>query len=114
MGVEASDFVVVMTTASSDTEAGLIARSLVERRLAACVTAIPGARSVYRWQDGIEEAEERVLLIKTTTSLVDAVGDAIHELHGYEVPELLVLPATGGSERYLAWLGASVRASSRA
>ncbi|MGH9586389.1 MAG: divalent-cation tolerance protein CutA [Acidobacteriaceae bacterium] len=90
-------------------EAQRIARELVVRRLAACVNIIPNLTSVYRWQGKIEQADEALLLIKTTESRLPALEAAIRELHSYEVPEFLVLSVESGSRPYLAWLLDSVQ-----
>jgi len=39
---------------------------VLEERLAACVQLLPQVESLYRWQGQIEQAEEILLLIKTT------------------------------------------------
>lgn len=85
--------------------AARIARTLVEERLAACVTRLPGARSCYRWEGRVEEATEELLMIKTTLARLDALERRLHELHPYEVPEFLTFPA-GGSPAYLDWVAA--------
>jgi periplasmic divalent cation tolerance protein len=98
----------VLTTAGSDDEAAAIARALVERRLAACVNVVPGIASVYCWQGEVVQEEERLLLIKTMTSRVEAVREAVLELHSYETPELIVLAIESGDPDYLDWLAAAV------
>jgi periplasmic divalent cation tolerance protein len=103
-----SDKRVVLTTAGTVEEANRIADALVERRTAACVNVVGPISSVYRWQGKVERAQEWLLVIKTTAGAADAVGDAIKELHSYEVPECIVLPIEGGSEAYLEWVGESV------
>jgi periplasmic divalent cation tolerance protein len=98
----------VLTTASSKEEAHKIARALVERRLAACVNLIPQMDSIYRWQGKVEEAQEWLLLIKTTSAAFERVRDTITELHSYELPECICLAIEGGSSSYLKWLEDSV------
>lgn len=109
---QTSVFRVVLCTCGSAGEASKVARGLVERELAACVNVVPTVRSVYRWQGAVEEADEHLLLIKTREDLLAAVEAAIQELHSYEVPEVLVLAVTGGSNDYLHWLGANLRVQS--
>jgi periplasmic divalent cation tolerance protein len=99
-----TDKIVVLSTCASPNEAQLVARGLVEKRLAACVNVIPGIRSVYRWKDVIEEEEEVLLLIKTSRALLGELRDEIERLHSYEVPEVIALQVVDGSERYLAWI----------
>lgn len=81
-----------------------LARTLVERRLAACVNILAPCRSVYQWQGTIEAAEEIPVLIKTTADAYPALEAAIAELHPYSVPEIIALPITAGAAPYLAWL----------
>jgi periplasmic divalent cation tolerance protein len=102
------EFVLVFTTASSEAEAATIARGLVERRLAACVSASSPIRSTYRWKGAIAVDEERMLVVKTTRARFAAVADAIRALHSYENPEIVQVPIEAGSEPYLAWIRESV------
>ena len=103
-----SDKRVVLSTAGSMDEANKIADALVQRRLAACVNVVGPIASVYRWKGKVEHAQEWLLVIKTTAGVADTVGDAIKELHSYELPECVVLAVEGGSEAYLEWVGENV------
>ena len=105
--------VVVLTTWPADRDPDALARALVGERLAACVNVLGSMRSTYRWQGAVEQADERQLVIKTTTSRVAALEARLREMHPYEVPELLVLPVTGGSEDYLRWVRESAQVSPR-
>jgi periplasmic divalent cation tolerance protein len=99
-----TDKIVALSACASAEEARRIARALVEKRLAACVNIIPGVRSVYRWDDAIQEEEEVVLLIKTSRALLEELKDEIERLHSYQVPEVVALSIVDGSERYLSWM----------
>ncbi len=99
----------VLTTTGSRAEAEKIARSLVERRLAACVNIVGPIFSTYRWQGTVESAEEFLLLVKTTEAAFAAVRDAIRELHSYELPECIEIPIEDGSAEYLAWIEENVK-----
>jgi periplasmic divalent cation tolerance protein len=77
--------------------------ALLERRLVACVNALPGATSRYRWQGTIVRDEETVLILKTEAARVPELIDAVNELHPYDVPELLSLPVEAGNPSYLDW-----------
>ena len=94
----------VLTTVPNAEVASALARSLVEERLAACVNVLPGVRSVYRWEGAIQEDEEVLLIIKTQATRSDALAARIKDLHPYEIPEVVVLPAVGGSLPYLEWV----------
>jgi periplasmic divalent cation tolerance protein len=100
---------VVLCTCSSQEEARRISQNLVEGRLAACVNVLPGIESIYRWNDAVETANEVLLVIKTSSDRFAALESRILELHSYDVPEILALPAIGGSAPYLAWLHAQLR-----
>jgi len=103
-----TDAKIVLTTTGSQEEARKMARTLVERRLAACVNIIPQVESVYRWQGKVEDAHEWLLLIKTTTAAFERVRDAIRELHSYDLPECISFSVENGSSAYLDWISESV------
>jgi len=95
---------VIFCTCPDRETATRLARTLVEERLAACVNAIGGVVSTYRWQDKIEVDDEVLLLIKTTSDQYEALEARLIELHPYEVPEVLAVEPVAGSAPYLAWL----------
>ncbi len=99
-----TDKIVVLTTCESQDQAEQLARRLIEDRLAACVNILPGARSIYRWKDKIEDAAEFVLVIKSRRDVFDKLRAAIARLHSYEIPEVIALPVVDGSDAYLKWL----------
>lgn len=103
-----TDKIVVLSTCASEDEAGQLARTLVERRLAACVNVIPHMRSYYRWEGNLENAEECLLVIKSTRERFAALRSVLETAHSYEVPEVIALPVLDGSENYLNWLDASL------
>jgi periplasmic divalent cation tolerance protein len=99
---------VVLTTADAD-EAGRLARTLVEERLAACATLIPSVRSIYRWEGEVEDSTETLVLLKTGADQLAALQARLHALHSYKTPEFLVMPVESGSPGYLEWLQAALR-----
>ena len=99
-----TDAVVVLTTIATNDEAVSLIRELLDRRLIACGTVLPGVRSIYRWEGKIADEQEAVLLLKTRSGCVEGLRRAFAELHPYKVPELLAMPVTGGLERYLGWI----------
>ncbi len=107
--VFASDVRILLTTAPDADAALRLGRALVEERLAACVNVVPGVRSIYRWREAIEEADEVMLVVKTTAAAAPALAARIEELHPYETPEVLALDPTGGSASYLQWIADVVR-----
>lgn len=99
-----TDALVVLTTLSSTDDAAAFVRALLDRRLIACGTMLPAARSLYRWEGRIADESEVVVLLKTRSAVLHALQAAFGELHPYKVPELLALPVTSGLEKYLAWI----------
>jgi len=104
-----TDKKLVLTTCGSLEESRTIAKALVERQLAACVNIVPQVESIYRWKGKIESATEWLLLIKTTEGAFERLRGALAELHSYEVPECIEIAIEDGSEKYLEWIGESVR-----
>lgn len=96
--------VVVHCSCPDADSAARIARALVEERLAACVQALPGVTSTYRWQGEVRVDAEVLLLVKTVTTRLDALKARIAALHPYDVPELLAFEAVDGAPAYLGWL----------
>lgn len=81
-----------------------IATTLVEARLAACVSIVGLVESIYRWEGKIERDDESLLVIKTTRAAVDGLTEAIRKVHPYENFELVALPIVAGSPAYLSWI----------
>ena len=100
---------IALTTAGSKEEAHKIARTLVERHLAACVNIVGPIESVYHWHGKVETSIEYQLLIKTMADALDAVQKAVAEMHSYELPEFVVLTVDAGSRKYLEWIEGCVR-----
>jgi periplasmic divalent cation tolerance protein len=96
--------IVVLCTVPTEEHARQIARTLVEERLAACVSVLPGLRSFYRWEGDLCDDAEILLLIKARRELFDALARRLHELHPYQVPEIVALEAAAVAPAYLAWL----------
>ena len=99
----------VFVTCANHMQAKLIARSVVEKRLAACVSILRSPiESHYRWKGKVEKARELLLFIKTTARKLGALEREVRRLHSYDVPEFIALPIIAGSKAYLAWLDDSV------
>ena len=81
-----------------------LARALIERRLAACVNALPGVVSTYRWTGEVCVEGETTLLIKTRSDRLEELTEVLVELHPYDVPEVIALPILEGHQPYLDWV----------
>jgi periplasmic divalent cation tolerance protein len=98
--------VLLYVTASNEEEAATIGRALVEDGLVACANVIGPVRSIYRWEGGIQDEREAVLIAKTTADRVDAVTAKICALHSYTLPCVVAVPITGGNAGFLDWVAA--------
>jgi len=84
--------------------ADALAAALVEARLAACVSAVPNLRSIYRWQGQVERSEETLLIAKTTPARYAGLQAEVRRLHPYELPEIVAVNVAGGLPAYLQWV----------
>lgn len=98
------DACIIMTTCGSEESAMKIAAALVDRRLAACVTMIPGTKSYYHFEGSTHLDEEIKMLIKTSAGHFEEASKLIAELHPYQVPEILMIKADAASAPYLKWM----------
>jgi periplasmic divalent cation tolerance protein len=89
-------------------EAERIGRLMVEERLAACVNILGPIRSIYRWQDAIESAEEVAAIFKTSASQADALMARITALHSYDVPCVVTWPIDKPYGSYAEWVEKNV------
>ncbi|TRY59568.1 hypothetical protein DNTS_012252 [Danionella cerebrum] len=85
-----------------------IGRSLMEKRMAACVNLFPRTSTMYYWKGEIRDASEILLLVRTTTSLVQRIVTFVNSVHPYEIPEIISFPIEDGSPRYLKWIEEAV------
>src|SRR3989339_1426012 len=103
-----TNYVVVYVVAANSDEADAIGLTLVEEKLVACATSVRDVHSLYWWKGKIENADETLIVLKTTVHLLDAVVSRVKALHSYRVPEVIALPIVGGNPDYLEWINASV------
>lgn len=89
-------------------ESEKIARLLVDGKLAACTNILPSIKSIYRWQEEVEEDSESLLIAKTDTSKIDEIIEMVKKVHSYEIPCVLAIPIIKGSEDYLDYLDSEI------
>jgi periplasmic divalent cation tolerance protein len=94
----------LFTTFANADDAARAVRTLVDERLAACGTILPGARSIYRWKDAVEDTGESVVLLKTSSRAVAELEKRLRAIHPYEVPEILVVDPVAVSAEYAGWV----------
>jgi len=96
----------LLTTLGDAAEAARLGRELVESKLCACASVVPGVRSIYRWHDKIQDEGEVLLLLKTIGTRVERLRAELLKRHPYDVPEVMVLDVDRVPKRYLRWLEA--------
>ena len=99
-----SDLTVVLTTVPDRETGERLVRALVDERLVACGSLVPGLTSIYRWEGRVETSSELLVLLKTPAERIAELFERVAELHPYELPELVALPARAVSEAYSRWV----------
>jgi periplasmic divalent cation tolerance protein len=100
----------VMTTTDKRKVADAIAKSLVKKRLAACVQVLGPITSTFTWKSKLGTGKEWLLLIKSRGSAYKKIEKEITRIHNYELPEIIQVPITTGSTGYLKWIDESTKA----
>ena len=81
-----------------------ISKSLVEKKMTACVNIYPAVLSIYRYNNEVVEDNEYLIHVKTTTDKFNEIRKIIERLHNYETPEIISLEILEGNEKYLKWI----------
>jgi periplasmic divalent cation tolerance protein len=97
----------IVTTFAKESDATGTIRTLLAEELIACGTLLHRARSIYLWKDQIEDAEEIVVVLKTTTCAAGRAASRLRELHPYEVPEILTFTPETADAAYEHWVKTS-------
>lgn len=103
-----SQVMVVWVTAPDNGVAEKIAKTLVDESLAACVNIMPAIRSIYRWEDKVQDEPEVMLMAKSTADRFDALAARVKALHPYSTPEIIAAPIVQGDPAYLRWVRGTV------
>lgn len=99
----------VATTTVSEEAARALGAGVIEARLGGCAHIVGPITSVFRWNGEVQTEQEWRLEIKTTANRLAALTAYIKANHGYDLPEIIAIPITGGSTEYLSWLVAETR-----
>jgi len=99
-----TEFIIIFSTVSRREEAEKIAKSLIGKRLAACVNILDGMTSVYEWKNELCTENEVLMIIKSRKSLFEDIKNEILSLHTYELPEIISFPISEGLPAYLDWI----------
>tara|TARA_B100000212_G_C27056933_1_gene398104 strand:- start:185 stop:496 length:312 start_codon:yes stop_codon:yes gene_type:complete len=96
----------LITTVPNKLLSEQIAKELVERKLAACVS-IKEITSIYQWQENIEENKEFELTIKSLPENINELTLILKERIDYEVPQL-IYKIFESDNSYFQWIKESV------
>lgn len=107
--MEKPDLRVMMTTFADNDSAFVAVKVLLEERLIACGTVLPGARSMYRWEGGVEEASEVIVLLKTDQEQASLCEKRLEEIHPYKVPEIITFTPESLPVAYASWAREALR-----
>lgn len=98
------EYIVIYCTVPNKKEGKLIAKKLVDHKLAACVNIIDKVESVFLWDGKICEENEAMMIIKTKKEMFEKIQFVIKDMHSYNVPEIIAMPILQGDEIYLKWI----------
>jgi len=103
-------YCLIYSSCPDEETAGQMAAALLDRRLAACVSVLPGITSFYEWDGQRETSGEVLLMIKTTAARYADVESLLCELHPYELPEVVAVSIERGLPDYLSWVSRMTQA----
>jgi periplasmic divalent cation tolerance protein len=98
--------VIILSTFPNEESSVSVAKELINKKLCACVN-LTKVRSLYNWNNKLEDQEEYLVLFKSTTSTVEELKSNIKRAHPYEVPEIVEIRMNKVSKSYLSWLAES-------
>ena len=101
------NYVIGFISAPQD-NAEMIAKEIVEKKLASCVQIIGPLTSLYWWENKVQQDTEAILLLKTKTFLIDKIQVFIKSIHPYDIPEIIFTPITSALPAYLKWIDETV------
>lgn len=91
------------TTVGSEEDAVRLARTLVDARLVACANFWP-IRSVFRWEDKVQDEGEVAMVLKTTEAQVESARAKVEAVHPYDVPCVEVWPVDAAAAGFAKWV----------
>jgi periplasmic divalent cation tolerance protein len=99
----------VYVTCKNGSEARLLARMALQKRLAACANMFP-VSSLFWWDGAIRGAREVAVVFKTRASLEKRLVQELEKAHSYSVPCIDSLAVAGVNRSCAGWLLAQTRA----
>ena len=102
------NFFLTYIITKNENEALTIANLAVKKNLAACGNIFPKMKSIYMWQNKLQNDNETLLILKTNSNKYPLLEKLILEKHSYEVPCILKIPISDGNKEYLKWINDSL------
>ena len=96
----------MITTESDKKNALRVAKLLIQKKLAACVS-IKQIFSIYEWDDHIEEKKEFEITIKSKPEFKDDLIDYLHKISTYDVPQI-IYKKYNSEMKYYDWLNKTI------
>ena len=96
----------MITTESSKTNALRLAKLLVQKKLAACIS-IKQIFSIYEWEDQIEETKEFEIIIKSKPEFKDDLIKFLRQISTYDVPQI-IYKKYHSDNKYYEWLNKTI------
>jgi len=96
----------MLTTESSKTKALRLAKLLVQKKLAVCVS-IKKIFSIYEWEDQIEETKEFEITIKSKPELKNDLINFLHTTSTYDIPQI-IYNKYNAEKKYFDWLNKTI------
>ena len=100
--------IIIISTFPDEKSAISVAERLINKKLCACVN-LTKVRSLYSWNNKLEDHEEYLALFKSTSSAYKELKSNIERAHPYEVPEIVELKMNKVSSSYMSWLAKSTK-----
>jgi periplasmic divalent cation tolerance protein len=104
LGNEEFMLISVVTTVDNKEALDLIGKTLLEKKLVACMQIAGPIESTYWWKGTLEKAQEWMGVMKTTSELYESVEKTIRMLHPYDVPEIMAFEAKYVYPAYYDWV----------
>ncbi|MBS0272565.1 MAG: divalent-cation tolerance protein CutA [Proteobacteria bacterium] len=103
-----SQLSLLYTTFATEEEAISISKELLQRHMIGCVNILGKVRSLYFWDQELQDKQEISVLFKTTSEKMSELIEALNDLHPYEVPMILEIPITRANSNFVAWVQEAV------
>ena len=96
------EILVIITTESNKKHALRVAKLLIQKKLAACVS-IKQIFSIYEWDEVIEETNEFEITIKSKPEFKDDLIDFLKKISTYDIPQI-IYKKYNSEIKYFEWL----------